>query len=616
MISIETPFIDFGRVDQSVRIKSSSVDFSTLEYFLDFNDLEELSINDEFVVRAVIDTQIGESAIMRVRIIPEIIPGVYDNKTNRDSRKLVKNGMRLQYDVLSEYTTGPLTEADYYTPVELNELDLLPGQYRVECYYSIKTGWAMRSANPEVYEVTLVKDDLTVISNDIFQEVLDSKYYGVVYTFEHPDNGSWTIVFDGRLVNSIREPLPVENLSLYIEQNDRFENIANITTKKDGTFYYTHKVYGSIEQNMLVKISREEDCCYNPMNYVEYAGLEFDSIYGRYFLDNDMNLYPDWPFSIYDLLKAHSSSYTPPDSLDFWAKFEENLGNSTFDEIHSLEGTLEGNTNWTNGQSDYGLSFDGDGNIIGSTIYTMYANITYEYEGGGGVGGSEGYNDPITAQNIQVGGTDWTSPDNAKTQNDAYAIANSIAKRKKSDILRVTNFGFGIPTTATIDGIHVRVDRRASATNSIKDRAVNLVLGGAILGDDRTDLASYWPTSDQYKGYGGTTDDWGVSLYGSDINSWTFGVQIQVDNKDTSTARSAYVDHIEMIVYNTDSGSGSQVNRSIVRPNEDGIAQWNASAPVDHYSLLNEVVEEPNTPETNSGYIFTSSTFQGSYIVD
>jgi len=125
-ISIETPIISIGKVDQNTRIESSSLDFSTLDYAQDFNSLEELSINDEFVVRAIINTQIGESAIMRVRIIPEIIPGVYDYQSNRGFRKLVENGMRLQYDVLSEYTTGPLTDVDYYTSVKLNELNLLP----------------------------------------------------------------------------------------------------------------------------------------------------------------------------------------------------------------------------------------------------------------------------------------------------------------------------------------------------------------------------------------------------------------------------------------------------------------------------------------------------------
>jgi hypothetical protein len=62
MFSIETPFMSIGMVDQKTRIESSSVDFSTLDYAQDFSDLEELSINGEFVVRAIINTQIGESA--------------------------------------------------------------------------------------------------------------------------------------------------------------------------------------------------------------------------------------------------------------------------------------------------------------------------------------------------------------------------------------------------------------------------------------------------------------------------------------------------------------------------------------------------------------------------
>ncbi len=609
MYSVQNPEYGFAYISQEERLSTSSIDFSSLDYLPGLDDLEELSINGKFVIKCDISPLLGQAARVWLELIPKNVPPIEGFYAKRS------------YNVLSPHLNGPLEAHELITEVNLNELNLMPGTYEAKITYTILTGFSFRTSTPEVYEITIAKDDLTVISNDIFEEVLDSKYYGAVYTFEHPNDGSWTVVFDGKLVNSIREPLPTEKLDLFVEQNDRYEKIETVTTKKDGTFYYKHKVYGSIEQNMLVKISRAEDGFYNPMNYVEYAGLEFDAENGRYFLDVNEDLYPDWPFSIYDLLKAHTSSYTPPSSLDFWAKFDENLGYSTFDEIHSLEGTLEGNTNWTDGKNDYGLEFDGEGEPIvqenvTSTIYAMYANVSYEYEGVGEVEGSEGYYDPGTAQNVQDGGIDWTSPDNAKTQNNTYAIANSIAKRKRSDILRVTNFGFDVPTTATIDGIHVRIDRRASAADSIRDRTVNLVLGGITQGSSKADLVLYWPTSDQYMGYGGATDNWGASLDASDINSGTFGVQFQVDNKDTSTARSAYIDHIEMIVYYTESGAGSQVNSSIVLPNEDIVSQWNASAPVDHYSLLNEEVEESNAPETNSGFIFTSSMFQGSYIVD
>jgi len=96
MVSIETPFMSFGKVDQNNRIEASSVDFSTLNYAQDFSSLDEISINDQLVVRALISTSIGESAIMRVRIIPERIPDVYDYESNPDTKKLVEHGMRLE----------------------------------------------------------------------------------------------------------------------------------------------------------------------------------------------------------------------------------------------------------------------------------------------------------------------------------------------------------------------------------------------------------------------------------------------------------------------------------------------------------------------------------------
>ncbi len=382
MFSVQNPAYEFAYVSPEERLSTSSIDFSSLNYLPGLDDLEELSINGKFVIKCDVSPLLGQSARVRLELIPkEVLPieGYYAKRS---------------YSVLSPYLNGPLEARELITEVNLNELDLMPGTYEAEITYTVLTGFSFRTSIPKVYEINIAKDDLTVISNDIFEDVLDSKYYGAVYTFEHPDDGSWTVVFDGKLVNTIKEPLPVEKLDLYLEQNDRYEKIATVTTKKDGTFYYTHKVYGSIEQNMLVKISRAEDGFYNHMNYVEYAGLEFDAENGRYFLDNNEDLYPDWPFTIYDLLKAHQSSYTPPDSLDFWAKFDENLGYSTFDSTHhNYEGTLEGNTTWTDGKNDYGLEFDGTGIIdyqeietVGSNVFAAYANVSYEYSTGGGGG--------------------------------------------------------------------------------------------------------------------------------------------------------------------------------------------------------------------------------------
>ncbi|KKK54590.1 hypothetical protein LCGC14_3083180, partial [marine sediment metagenome] len=83
-----------------------------------------------------------------------------------------------------------------------------------------------------------------------------------------------------------------------------------------------------------------------------------------------------------------SITSTGADALQFLAKFEQ-IGPSTYDEIYNLEGILNGDIFRTTGKNGYGYSFDGNGDIsyeenIGSSIYATYANVSYQYNGGGG----------------------------------------------------------------------------------------------------------------------------------------------------------------------------------------------------------------------------------------
>jgi len=185
-MSIQNPAYEFAFVSQEERLSTSSIDFSNLDYLPGLDDLEELSINGKFVIKCDVSPLFGQAARVRLELIPKEVPpieGYYAKES---------------YSVLSPYLNGPLDARELITEVSLNELDLMPGTYEAKVTYTILTGFAFRTSIPEVYEISIAKDDLTVISNDIFEDVLDSKYYGAVYTFEHPDDGSWTVVFDGK----------------------------------------------------------------------------------------------------------------------------------------------------------------------------------------------------------------------------------------------------------------------------------------------------------------------------------------------------------------------------------------------------------------------------------
>ncbi len=141
----------------------------------------------------------------------------------------------------------------------------------------------------------------------------------------------------------------------------------------------------------------------------------------------------------------------------------------------------------------------------------------------------------------------WTSSSNvyASDNNKAsYAIGGSA----QSANLDVTGFGFSVPSTATVVGIAVRVERRASGT-SVDDEDIYLLRAGAAAGTDHASSTD-WTTSssDESRTYGGSSDTWGTTWTPADVNASNFGLRLKADN-DSSSSRTAYVDYVAITVY-------------------------------------------------------------------
>jgi hypothetical protein len=151
-----------------------------------------------------------------------------------------------------------------------------------------------------------------------------------------------------------------------------------------------------------------------------------------------------------------------------------------------------------------------------------------------------------------VGTQEWVSTSNITTSNNSYASV-SLAKEAISNYLTATDFGFSIPTTATIDGIVVEVERYA--TNSVvNDSSIKIIKGGSVVGNEKSTGAS-WQTSDNdtYVSFGGSADLWGTTWTAADINASNFGVAISAVNNKSGPPEtySAYVDHVRITVYYT-----------------------------------------------------------------
>ncbi|MHA2339489.1 MAG: LamG-like jellyroll fold domain-containing protein, partial [Candidatus Hodarchaeales archaeon] len=351
---ISGPNMTFAYIDNSERIENS-VEYDDLEFLPSLEDLKELSINDKFFIKCKISPVLGVSVLVSVRFIPKSVEPIKGTHIPK------------YYELSSQYISGPLKNYDMFTGVPINKLHLFPGVYDVEVTYTEITGFGPKIAPPNTYEITLGKDNLKVLSNERFPEPIADEYpYGAVYTFDLGDH--WDVIYDGQITDSLNNPYPVKNLTLFMEVNDRYTEIAKVNTDTSGNFYLNHTVYGSIEENLLVKIEYVGDERVNPLSHEEHAGLERDINGYRFFRDKDENNYPDWPFSLYDLIDsfAELSSSEPSGSLVFMAELDDGSGTLTYDLINNRQGTLQGNTSWTSGKRDKGLSFDGDGKVISS----------------------------------------------------------------------------------------------------------------------------------------------------------------------------------------------------------------------------------------------------------
>lgn len=157
-----------------------------------------------------------------------------------------------------------------------------------------------------------------------------------------------------------------------------------------------------------------------------------------------------------------------------------------------------------------------------------------------------------------VGTAAWANPNNitlndsSPTGNHAVASGN-FSSATSSNYLRASNFGFTVPTGATIDGIVVDI-RGRDGNAQAQDSIVRLVdASGTIVGDNKSAGAS-WTNTMAYHSFGGSSDLWGVSLSPSDVNDTDFGAVFAASNINAFGA--IRIATIQITVYYTGGASG------------------------------------------------------------
>ena len=173
-----------------------------------------------------------------------------------------------------------------------------------------------------------------------------------------------------------------------------------------------------------------------------------------------------------------------------------------------------------------------DVSVVSSVIGKIKASIsnilnTTGWSGGGGPA-SQGPLVPAIAVELIDGDVTWNNITNIQnnTNNSTYAYATIITSQQPSTIY-VRNFGFSIPTSATINGITVQINKFAD--NDMTDESVFLVNNtGTAVGTNKKITAYFWPGNNTApQTYGGSSDLWGTTWTPSIINSNNFGLHLK-----------------------------------------------------------------------------------------
>jgi hypothetical protein len=145
-----------------------------------------------------------------------------------------------------------------------------------------------------------------------------------------------------------------------------------------------------------------------------------------------------------------------------------------------------------------------------------------------------------------TGTVTWVDPGSI-TANDAIGATALIGQQAASHYLEGSNFLFAIPPEATILGIQVTIQRKASHAGSLIDGEVRLIKDGSPVGADKAASVAY-DTVYTDALYGGPADLWGTTWTPADINSSGFGVALSVLNTHLSAGRTAAVDFMQVAV--------------------------------------------------------------------
>ena len=150
-----------------------------------------------------------------------------------------------------------------------------------------------------------------------------------------------------------------------------------------------------------------------------------------------------------------------------------------------------------------------------------------------------------------VGTVAWSNPNNAKVSDDVYATTAQTTV-STTHRLKATNFGFSIPTGATINGIKVEIQGYTTSDGGSYTQVNRLLKNNSVAGSTPSPNNQLPVNSAAYVTQGGATSLWGTTWTPDDINNSGFGYATYKQLLGIGTYYNTYIDHIRITVYYTE----------------------------------------------------------------
>lgn len=138
----------------------------------------------------------------------------------------------------------------------------------------------------------------------------------------------------------------------------------------------------------------------------------------------------------------------------------------------------------------------------------------------------------------------WSNIGNIVSDNGAHATSN-VSKNNMTYYARGTNFGFAIPSNATILGIYAEFERGCNF-NQFYDGGIFLMKNGSRVGSNKA-VGVNWNSNTVYA-YGGASDLWGTTWTPAEINASGFGFACAGHHQGGDDVRSVWIDFLRVTV--------------------------------------------------------------------